>query len=96
RYYLDTLTLQLMCVGNGNPDAPIRIASNVEQFQVQYALPQMNPGGADGVDYGGTGVNVFSRDCAGNPTDMSDGRMRRAHRFVMTVRNAVRSAVALP
>ena len=88
RYHLDTLTLQLMCVGNGNPDAPIRIASNVEQFQVQYALPQMNPGG--------TGVNVFSRDCAGNPTDMSDGRMRRAHRFVMTVRNAVRSAVALP
>jgi acetolactate synthase-1/2/3 large subunit len=49
RYYLDTLTLQLMCVGNGNPDAPIRIASNVEQFQVQYALPQMNPGGAESV-----------------------------------------------
>ena len=131
RYYLDTLTLQLMCVGNGNPDAPIRIASNVEQFQVQYALPQMNPGGAESVSRyvtanavdalgsaawgtvltvqvcvlirgepgsadGGTGVNVFSRDCAGNPTDMSDGRMRRAHRFVMTVRNAVRSAVALP
>lgn len=131
RYYLDTTTLQLMCIGNGNPDAPVRIAGNVEQFQVLYALPQPNPGGAeavaryvtaDAVDAlgpaawgsvltvqvclllrgdpgsgnGGTGVNVFNRDCAGNPTDVSDGRLRRAHRFVMTVRNAVRSAVALP
>jgi type IV pilus assembly protein PilW len=131
RYYLDTDTLQLMCVGNGNPDAPIRIAGNVEQFQVLYALPQPNPGGAESVAQyvtadvvnalgpaawgtvltvrvcllirgepgsgdGGTTLNVFSRDCAGNPTSMADGRMRRAHQFVMTVRNAVRSAVALP
>lgn len=131
RYYLDTTTLQLMCIGNGDPGAPVRIAGNVEQFQVLYALPQANGGGAESVARyvsadvvdalgpaawgsvltvqvcllvrgepgsanGGTGVNVFNRDCAGNPTDASDGRLRRAHRFVMTVRNAVRSAVALP
>lgn len=131
RYYLDSATQQLMCIGNGDPDSAVRIASNVEQFQVLYALPQPNPGGAesvaryvtaDAVDalgpaaWGsvltvhvcllirgepgsadlGTTTNVFNRDCAGQPTRSDDARLRRAHRFTMTVRNAVRSAVALP
>ncbi|MFM1989995.1 MAG: hypothetical protein RJA99_2952 [Pseudomonadota bacterium] len=130
RIYLDTTTRQLMCIGNGDPDTPIRLAGNVEQFQVMYALPQPNPGGGESVaryasaaDVEALGpaawgsvlsvqvcllvrgepgsadaatVNVFSRDCEGKSTSTADGRLRRAHRFVMTVRNTVRSAVALP
>lgn len=130
RIYLDTTTSQLMCIGNGDPDTPIRLAGNVEQFQVLYALPQPNPTGGESVarfvpaaDVDAIGpmawgsvlsvqvcllvrgdpgsapaaaVNVYSLDCEGKSTSSADGRMRRSHRFVVTVRNAVRSAVAMP
>lgn len=49
RFYLDTVTAQLMCVGNGRPEQPIRVAGNIEQFQVQYGLPQPSPSGAQAV-----------------------------------------------
>ena len=131
RFYRDTATRQLMCVGNGNPAAPVRVAGNIEQFHVLYGLPQPGAGGpeamaryvtADAVDAlgaaawstvlsvqicilargepgsGGIGgaTNVFSLDCVGNPVVANDGAVRRAHRFMVTLRNSVRSAVALP
>ncbi len=132
RFYLDTATRQLMCVGNGNPNAPVRIASNVEQFVVRYGLPQTSLTGSESVanyvtaaavdalgpsawgsvlsvqfcllvrgDPGSanltnTANNVFNLDCAGQPAIANDGALRRAHRVTLSVRNAVRSAVALP
>ena len=132
RFYLDTATRQLMCVGNGNPAKPVRVAGNIEQFQVLYGLPQPAAGGAESVarfvtadavdtlgaaawssvlsvqicilargepgsgDVSSSATNVFSLDCLGDPVAANDGAVRRAHRFVVTVRNSVRSAVALP
>jgi len=49
RFYLDASTGQLMCVGNGNPDAPVRLAGNIEQFQVEYGLPLPASGEAEAV-----------------------------------------------
>ena len=46
-------------------------------------------------NFGGA-TNVFSLDCVGNPVVANDGAVRRAHRFMVTLRNSVRSAVALP
>ena len=43
-----------------------------------------------------SGTNVFNLDCAGQPIVISDGRLRRAHRFVVNVRNNVTTAVVMP
>jgi type IV pilus assembly protein PilW len=42
RYYLDTTHQRLMCIGNGNPDTAVQIASDIEQFQVLYASSQVS------------------------------------------------------
>ncbi len=49
RFYLVAESGQLMCVGNGNPSKPVRVAGNIEQFQVLYGLPPSTSGGAESV-----------------------------------------------
>ncbi|MDZ7811905.1 MAG: PilW family protein [Ideonella sp.] len=39
--------------------------------------------------------NVFNVDCAGQPVQTADGRMRRAHRSIINLRSASRSATPL-
>lgn len=128
RYYLDAANRRLMCVGNGNPNQPVQIASDVEQFQVLYGVAQAdNSNGemlrnylsADQVnalvngwpavvavqvcalaaaDPGSTAAgtrNVFNVDCDGRPVESRDGRLRRAHRAIINLRGASRSATAL-
>ena len=41
RYYLDPGGSQrLLCIGNGNPQQPVQIATGVEQFQLLYGVAQ--------------------------------------------------------
>lgn len=129
RYYLDTATKRLMCVGNGNPAQPVQIGADVEQFQVLYGVTQPDTGSGEGLknyltasqvdgllngwstviavqlcalaaaDPGSAQAgasNVFNVDCEGRPVNASDGRLRRAHRTIINLRSASRTATLLP
>ncbi|MDZ7814400.1 MAG: PilW family protein [Ideonella sp.] len=131
RYYLDATNRRLMCIGNGDPDTPIQVAADIEQFQVLYATSQASATTASAVAQfvpaksinemvngwssviavqvcvlsvgepgslaaGSANANVFNVDCAGNAADVSDGRLRRAHRTTINLRSGSRSATVMP
>lgn len=126
RYYLDTTTRRLMCVGNGDPTTPVQIASDIEQFQVLYGVSGTTASGgeimrnyltADDVtkdslwptvtavqicalasgEPGSTSGqgNIFNVDCNGNAITATDGRLRKAHRAIINLRSATRSATKM-
>ncbi len=45
---------------------------------------------------GSASTNVFNVDCAGQPANVSDGRLRRAHRTTINLRSSTRSATVMP
>lgn len=45
---------------------------------------------------GSTTTNVYNLDCAGDPVSTADGRLRRAQRVTLSVRNNLRGATQLP
>ncbi|MBQ0935741.1 PilW family protein [Ideonella paludis] len=62
---------------------------NVVAVQV-CALAVAEPGSAAAAS-----TNVFNVDCAGRPVESRDGRLRRAHRAIINLRAASRSATSL-
>jgi Tfp pilus assembly protein PilW len=49
RFYLDVATQRLLCIGNGDPNSPVTVATGIEQFQVLYAVPQSSSSGAEAI-----------------------------------------------